>query len=108
MNTSFEAPYYNFIKCENIKSIDVYHKFLNWIQGEFDLYQIEEFEGLKVYYPEGWLSVKMINKKDDNVYTEIYVKCKSKKTGLETFQKIESIYCHLMDVYVKNTFKAII
>ena len=108
MNISTDGLYFYFIKHENVASIDLYHKFLNWLSGEFDLHQKDEFDGLKVYYPEGWLSVKMINKKDDNVYTEIYVKCKSKKTGLETFQKIESIYCHLMDVYVKNTFKAII
>ena len=35
MNTSFEAPYYNFIQNESIKSIEIYNKFLNWIQGEF-------------------------------------------------------------------------
>lgn len=97
MKTSFEPPYYNFIKCENIKSIEVYHKFLNWVQGEFDLCQIEEFEGLKVYYPNGCFTIKMINKKNEISNIEIIVKNKSRKIGLKTYQKIASLYDHLVN-----------
>ena len=50
MNISFESSYYNFIKYENIKNIEIYDKFLNWIKGEFDLYQMEEMNGLIVYF----------------------------------------------------------
>lgn len=98
MNTSFDAPYYNFIKCENIKSIEVYHKFLNWVQGEFDLCQIDEFEGLKVYYPNGCFTIKMINKNNEIVNIEINVNNKSRKIGLKTYQKIASLYDHLVNL----------
>lgn len=50
MSISFETPYHNFIKYENIKTIEIYNKFLNWIKGEFDLYLIEELDGLIVYF----------------------------------------------------------
>ena len=96
MNISFEKPYYIFTKCENIESKDAYNKFLNWVQGEFDLYQMDEFEGVTVYYPNGWFTIKMVNKKNNIFYTEIYVKCKSKKVGLEICDKIELLYNHLI------------
>lgn len=96
MNTSFEAPYYNFIQNESIKSIEIYNKFLNWIQGEFDLYQIDELDGLKVYYPNGWFTIKIINKDADIINIEIRVKNKSKNSGFKIYQKIEALYAHLI------------
>ena len=99
MNVSFESPYYNFILTEKMKSIDVYHKLLNWIRGEFDLYQMDELEGLKVYYPNGWFTIKNLSQSDEIIDMEICVKCKSKKSGLITFQKIESLYSHIVAIY---------
>ena len=96
MNTSFEAPYYNFIQNESIKSIEIYNKFLNWIQGEFDLYQIDELDGLKVYYPNGWFTIKIINKDADIINIEIHGKNKSKNSGFKIYQKIEALYTHLI------------
>lgn len=95
MNVSFKSPYYNFILTKKMKSLDVYHKFLNWIKGEFDLYQMDELEGLKVYSPNGWFTINNISQSDEIINVEIFVKCKSKKSGLKIFQKIESTYCHL-------------
>lgn len=54
MDITFGNPYYNYITCKIIKTIDIYYTFINWIGGEFDLFQIEESDGLKVYYPKGW------------------------------------------------------
>ena len=99
MNISFESPYYNFILTEKIKSKDAYHKLLNWLKGDFDLYQIDELEGLKVYYPNGWFTIMNLSQSDEIVNMEICVKCKSKKSGLITFQKIESLYSHIVAIY---------
>jgi hypothetical protein len=96
MNISFEAPYYNFIQKEVIKSIEIYNKFLNWTQSEFDLYQKDELDGLKVYFPNGCFTIKIINKKAGIINAEICVKSKSKKFGFKTYQKIESLYFHLI------------
>ncbi len=99
MNISFESPYYNFILTEKIKSKDAYHKLLNWLKGDFDLYQIDELEGLKVYYPNGWFTIMNLSQSDEIVNMEISVKCKSKNCGLEIVRKIKSTYNHLVAIY---------
>ena len=96
MEISFKEPYYSFKEQGDIKSIKVYHKFLNWLQGEFDLCQMDESEGLKVYYPDGCFNIKLVNL-DNNVNVEINVICKSKKRGMDTFNKIESVYHHIFN-----------
>jgi hypothetical protein len=99
MNISFEAPYYYFIQNEGIKSIEIYNKFLNWIKGEFDLYQIDELDGLKVYYPNGWFTIKIINQNAGIINIEISVKSKVKESGFKTYQKIEALYTHLIKCF---------
>jgi len=98
MNTSFEEPFYNFIEYQEIKSVAIYHKFLNWLQGEFALCQNEQLEDLKVYYPGGFFTIKILSNKEGVLNTEIKVKSKSKKTGLKTYQTIASVYAHLIDI----------
>jgi len=98
MNTSFEKPFYNFIDHQEIKSVDIYHKFLNWLTGEFVLCQNAQSEGLKVYYPDGFFTIKILNNNEGILNTEIKVKCKSEKTGLHTYQKIASVYEHLIAI----------
>jgi hypothetical protein len=44
----------------------------------------------------------MQTKNNDNFVAEIHLKCKSKKNGLKTFQKIESVYFHLTGVLIKQ------
>ena len=98
MEISFKDPYYNIIKSENIKSVEVYYKLLNWIQGEFDLYQIDDLEGLKVYCSNGYFTVRLLNKNNEFISFEISVKNKSKKSGYKIYQKLESLYNHLINV----------
>ena len=98
MNTSFEAPFYHFVEYQEIKSFDIYHQFLNWLQGEFVLCQNEQLEGLKVYYPDGCFTIKILSKNEGIINTEIKVKSKSKKTGLKTYQKIVLVYAHLVEI----------
>ena len=40
----------------------IYDKFLNWISGEFDLYPQDEFEGLKIFLPEGEIIIRHVVK----------------------------------------------
>ncbi len=87
MNISFEAPYYNFNKSERVETIAVYNQFINWVIGEFDLCQIEECEGLKVYFANGYFSVDLLYK--SKKYLNVIIKIKSKT--LNDGKKIENI-----------------
>lgn len=98
MNISFEAPYYNFNKCEKIETIDIYNQFINWVRGEFDLYQIEECEGLKVYFPNGCFSIALLYKSKN--YLNIIIKIKSKT--LNDGKKIESTLNTIFSNLKKN------
>ena len=62
MAISFETPIHTFTRYENIQNIEVYNQFLNWLKGEFDLYLMEELDGLKVYYPNGLFTVTTTQK----------------------------------------------
>lgn len=99
MNISFKDPYYNFIKYENIKTIDIYNTFINWLIGEFDLYQMEEFDGLKVYYPNGLFSVKVLNKSEMGINIIIEIKSKTLDSGMKIETQINMIYSSLNQVF---------
>jgi len=89
-------PYYKLIQEESIEDKDVYYKFVNWLLGEFDLYLQENSTGLKIYYPNGWLSVK--NK--TGLTMEIIIASKSKIVCEKKYTQLVSIYNQ-----VKRTFK---
>lgn len=99
MNISFKDPYYNFIKYENIKTIDIYNTFINWLIGEFDLYQIEEFDGLKVYYPNGSFNIKVLNKSEMGINIIIEIKSKTLDSGMKIETQIQMIYNNLNQVF---------
>jgi phosphomannomutase len=99
MNISFESPYYNFITYEKIKTIEIYDKFLNWIQGEFDLYQMEELDGLKVYFPNGWFSITISSKRELDLKIVIKIKSKTLSSGIKIESQIKNRYSHLNQVY---------
>ena len=98
MDISTDGLYFNFIKHENVASIELYHKFLNWISGEFDLYQKDEFNGVKVYYPNGWFTIKNTSQSEVIISMEINVVCKSRKIGLITVEKIELLFNRLINI----------
>lgn len=102
MNISFEAPYYNFIKYENIKTIEIYYKFLNWIKGEFDLYQMEELDGLIVYYPNGWFSITVLHERELDLNIVIKIKSKTLNSGIKMESQIKNLYSHLNQVFENN------
>lgn len=98
MDITFENPYYNFITYENIKTIDIYNTFINWICGEFDLYQIEELDGLKVYYPNGWFFIELISENEQDLNIAIKIKSKTLDSGLKMEAQIKKIYNHLNQI----------
>jgi hypothetical protein len=91
----YSKPYYKLVQEESIEDKDVYYKFVNWLLGEFDLYLQENSTGLKVYYPDGWLSVK--NKTGFTM--EIIIASKSKIVCEKKQSQLVSIYNQ-----VKRTF----
>ena len=98
MDTTFENPFYNFIIYEKINTIDVYNKFINWVSGVFDLYQMEELDGLKVYYPNGWFSITILSEGEKDLNIVIKIKSKTLDSGLNMEAQIKSIYSHLNQI----------
>jgi hypothetical protein len=103
MNFSFESTYNHFIIYENIKNIEIYNKFLNWIKGEFDLYLMEDLDGLKVYFPNGWFSIMILSERELDLKIVIQIKSKTLNSGIKIETQIKNSYNHLNQVY-ENKF----
>ena len=95
MDISFESSYYNIVKYEQVETIEVFDKFINWVSGEFDLYQKEESNGLKVYYPNGWFTIEIIAKQSQHIEILILIKSKTIESGLKKATQIQAIFSHL-------------
>lgn len=98
MNISFETPYYSFKKCEKVETIAIYNQFINWIIGEFVLYQIEESDGLKVYFSNGWFTINILNKNKNCIKMAIKVKSKTLNDGKKIQNKINTIFSNLNEL----------
>ena len=95
--TSFDSPYHLLNKNLFFTSIDTYHTFINWIRGEFDLLLQEETSGLTIFFPEGKFHIK--NKIDkETVVAEINLESKVLENGQLIFNKIMSVYNHLLKI----------
>ena len=101
MDVSFEKSHYHFIKYENIKTIDIYDTFINWVIGEFDLYQMEDLDGLKVYYPNGWFSITLLSESEKELNIKIIIKSKTLDSGLKIESQIKTIFSNLNQIFEK-------
>lgn len=99
MDISSENSHYNIIKYENIKTIDIYNTFINWVRGEFDLYLMEELDGLKVYYPNGWFSITVKSESEMELNIIIQIKSKTVDSGLKIEAQINKIFSHLNQIF---------
>jgi hypothetical protein len=99
MNISFETPFHTLTRYEKIEDIEFYDKFLNWVKGEFDLYLMEELDGLTVHYPSGFFSVKLYLENENDFSIEIKIISKTLKTACQFSAKIEIIQNHLKKVF---------
>jgi len=73
----------------------IYDKFLNWISGEFDLYPQDEFEGLKIFLPEGEIIIRHVVK-NGKIITKVTLECRLIRSGQLIFDKIMHNYNILM------------
>ena len=73
----------------------IYDKFLNWISGEFDLYTQDEFEGLKIFLPEGEIFIRHVVE-NDKIITKITLEFRLIRSGQLIFDKILKNYNILM------------
>lgn len=97
MNSNNLSPF-QFIKTQEIVSLDVYHKFTNWVAGEFDLYLMNDEEGLKVYFPTGYFSIKSFNS-NSSVNLEIKIEGQSKITCGKITDKLLNVYNRISNYF---------
>lgn len=94
-NNSKEKNLYEYVYEDSFDEIITYQRFLNWISGEFTLNLQEDTNGLTIYFPNGWFSIKMLNSNYSNVHFKIEIKSKCFKKGAQVFNKILSILTHI-------------
>lgn len=98
MDISFEAPFHTFTSYEKIENMEFYNQFLNWLKGEFDLYLMEEKEGLKVHFPSGLFSISLFSESEKKLAIEIKIFSKRLKTANQISAKIQTLYNHLKTI----------
>lgn len=79
---------------DSIDNLNTFNRYLNWLGGEFILYQQDEVNGIKVYFPNGWFSVKKIKSNKNQIDFIIEVRSKCLKTGSKIYDVITSILVH--------------
>ncbi|MEP1490197.1 MAG: hypothetical protein ABJK28_17390 [Algibacter sp.] len=77
------------------ESKDIFVKFLNWTSGEFTLDLQDDSEGLIVYFPNGYFSIKEIGSIKNHIEFKIKIKSKCFKKGTKIFNQVISILNHL-------------
>ncbi|WP_299557313.1 hypothetical protein [Seonamhaeicola sp.] len=86
---------YNWTQNEYMENTEVYERYINWVSGEFDLYQKQESKALKVYFPNGWFVIRRLNKSNEGFVMEIKVEGKSKLACEQVKLRLKSIYDHV-------------
>ncbi|MEE9408924.1 MAG: hypothetical protein V3V28_12715 [Polaribacter sp.] len=94
--TSFDAPYHQLNKKTNFSSSNSYYTFINWVSGEFDLYLQDETNGLHVFFPEGNFHIKN-EIENGKIVAEINLESRILEKGQYVFDKIMSVYSHLLN-----------
>lgn len=89
---SFSKPYHHLVKTDHFTNTFNYHKFLNWVSGEFVLFLQDESKHLKIFFPNSILQIKKINQSNEEVHIEVCIKTKVLRCGIELMNKITKIY----------------
>ena len=71
--SSTKSTRFELVKIEPAKNLGIYHKFTNWVVGEFDLYLMKESDDLKVYFPNGWFSIRNFYINNETLFVEIKI-----------------------------------
>lgn len=99
MDIFFESPNKAFIKNETIENIEFFNQFVNWLEGEFDLFLMEESDGLKVYFPNGFFWVTLFSDNEKYLSIEIKIISTNLKTTNQMALKIDTLYNQLKKVF---------
>ena len=83
-------------KVDIIKTYSIYEKLINWVTGEFDLFLKNESEILKVYFPNGWFSIRNFKDENNQERIEIVIEGKSKIACQKMMNQLERIYNHVI------------
>lgn len=92
METELINSNHQLVLQEHLDKISDFNKLLNWMSGEFILHQQDDEKGLKVYFPNGWFFINLIN--ESTIYFEIIIKSNCKKTFAKMQKQIVSIVNH--------------
>ena len=85
-----------FLHNDQLNNLNDYNRYLNWICGEYTLYQqYNNIDDLIIYFPHGWFSIRKIESNANYIQFRIEVKSKSSKKGIQILNKIKSILNHV-------------
>lgn len=93
---------YNWEHNASFHNLNSFKKLTNWLSAEFTLYLQEERDGLTVYFPNGFFSIKALESKNSSINFNIKVKSKCKRSGTIIFNQIILILNHLT-TFAKET-----
>tara|TARA_R110001583_G_C5485250_1_gene394240 strand:- start:59 stop:370 length:312 start_codon:yes stop_codon:yes gene_type:complete len=85
---------YKLIHNDYFETSNDFKQFLNWLSNEFVLYQQEDINGLKVFFPNGYFFINELNHNKNSIQLRIEVKSKCLKNGTQIFNQIKSILNH--------------
>lgn len=104
-----QVSHFHLKKEEIVKTNAVYERLINWVTGEFDLYLKNESEILKVYFPNGWFSIRNFKGEDNKELIEIKVEGKSRITCDKMMKQLQDIYNHVIRFHeVKSESRCLI
>ncbi|WP_194767676.1 hypothetical protein [Tamlana sp. I1] len=79
---AFEAS-----KIETMPNLALYHKFINWVSGEFELYLQDFSKNFVVFFPSGSLCIQCVKSDANFIQFQIDVKCQNKLYGTRIFNQ---------------------
>jgi DNA mismatch repair ATPase MutS len=91
-----QVSYFHLKKVETIKTNGFYERLINWVTGEFDLYLKNESEILKVYFPNGWFSIRNFKDEKNQNLIEIKIEGKSRIACQKMMIQLEHVYNHVL------------
>ncbi|MDD7915320.1 hypothetical protein [Polaribacter ponticola] len=78
MNSELDNSNFQFSYVDCLNNLNDFDNLINWLSNEFILYLQEENQGMKVYFPNGWFTIRFI--KDGKNSYEVLINSKSKFT----------------------------
>ncbi|MDO5968985.1 hypothetical protein Q4Q35_04120 [Flavivirga aquimarina] len=89
-----ESIHHKWLHDDSFENLYDFNKFINWLSGEFTLYQQDEFHGLTVFIPNGWFSIEQLSLNKNVIEFRIEVKSKCFKSGVKIFNQVKLILKH--------------